>query len=264
MSTTPETLNKPSGDPLVVIGIVVTAATAAVASFTGLRGLAEDAGWPRGLAWLLLVTLDTYAMTSARVWLASTTRARRARRFARANTVGAIALSIAGNATYHAAAVGLVAVTFPVVVLVGAVPAAVLGLTAHLHALRTLIDEQDGTESGPQDESETPAIADESGLKDGPESRPKNRSRNGTRRRPKYRTEDELMTAAREADSKYRAANNGRPITRDALRVALSIAGPRATELRRQLVAERTESGDLRPHDARPEVSDREEAQTTA
>ena len=87
MSTTPETLNKPSGDPLVVIGIVVTAATAAVASFTGLRGLAEDAGWPRGLAWLLPVTLDTYAMTSARVWLASTTRARRARR-GRARSAG--------------------------------------------------------------------------------------------------------------------------------------------------------------------------------
>ena len=261
MSTT-TTVNRPARDPWVVAGIAVTAVTAAVASFTGLRGLAVDAGWPTRLAWLLPVTLDTYAMTSARVWLASTTRSRRARRFARANAVGAIAASIAGNATYHAAALGLVAVTFPVVVLVGAVPAAVLGLTAHLHALRTLIDNEDGAESGPRDESERRTNSDESGPKDGPEPRNRARTRNGARRRSKYRTEDEAMAAAREADAKYRAAHNGRPITRDALRVALSIAGPRATELRRQLAAESTESGDARP-ETEPESTNREEVQIT-
>ncbi len=50
------------------------------------------------------------------------------------------------------------------------------------------------------------------------------------------------MAAARRADQAYRATHNGRPITRDALRAALSIAGPRATELRRQLAAESAES----------------------
>jgi hypothetical protein len=264
LTTTTQAVTRPSRDPLVVVGIVVTAATAAVASFTGLRGLAIDAGWPKGLAWLLPVTLDTYAMTSARVWLASTTGARRARRFARANAVGAIAASIAGNATYHAAAAGLVHVTFPVVVLVGAVPAAVLGLTAHLHALRTLVDNEDRAESGPKDEPDQRTSVDESGPEDGPETARKVRPRNGARRRPKYRTEDELVAAAREADAKYRAAHNGRPITRDALRVALSIAGPRATELRRQLAAESTESGDRRRDGGDTEVPNREEAQTTA
>jgi hypothetical protein len=175
------TVNRPTRDPWVVAGIAVTAVTAAVASFTGLRGLAVDAGWPTRLAWLLPVTLDTYAMTSARVWLASTTRSRRARRFARANAVGAITASIAGNATYHAAALGLVAVTFPVVVLVGAVPAAVLGLTAHLHALRTLIDDEDGTESGAREESERTPDGEESGPKDVPDTRRKARTRNGAR-----------------------------------------------------------------------------------
>ncbi|MFG1806113.1 DUF2637 domain-containing protein [Streptomyces sp. NPDC049040] len=58
-------------------GMATAAASAAVASFTGLRGLALDTGWPPRLAWLLPVTLDAYAMTSACVWLAATTRAGR-------------------------------------------------------------------------------------------------------------------------------------------------------------------------------------------
>ena len=120
----------------VTIGMTIAAASAAVASFSGLQGLAFIAGWPTRLAWLLPVTLDAYAMTSARVWLAATTPSAGARRFARANAIGAIAASTAGNATYHAARTGLLSVSWPIVVLVGAVPAAVLGLTAHLHALR--------------------------------------------------------------------------------------------------------------------------------
>jgi hypothetical protein len=50
-------------------GMATAAVSAAVASFAGLRGLAMVAGWPDGLAWLLPVTIDAYAMTSARVWL---------------------------------------------------------------------------------------------------------------------------------------------------------------------------------------------------
>lgn len=44
------------------------------------------------------------------------------------------------------------------------------------------------------------------------------------------------MDAARTADQRYRT-KHGRPITRDALRAALRISGPRATELRRRLPA---------------------------
>ncbi|MCM4080060.1 DUF2637 domain-containing protein [Paractinoplanes hotanensis] len=179
----------------VIVGMSVAAISAAVASFAGLRGLAQIAGWPDQLAWLLPVTIDAYAMTSARVWLADTVGNERARGFARANAIGAIATSIVGNAGYHLVAAGLVAISWPVVVLVGAVPAAVLGLTAHLHAL---------TSSGTT------------------------------------RTEDSpLLKAAHEADARFRATH-GKPITRDALRSALRIAGPKATELRRQLAEETT------------------------
>ena len=116
--------------------------------------------------------------------------------FARANAIGAIATSIVGNAGYHLIAAGIVAISWPIVVLVGAVP----GLTAHLHALTTV--------------SRSPEV------------------------RPRVRTDTDLLKAARVADAQHRAAHGGRPISRDGLRSALRIAGPKATELRRQLAAE--------------------------
>src|SRR4051812_40333532 len=112
----------------VIVGMAVAALSAAVASFAGLRGLAQVAGWPDQLAWLLPVTIDAYATTSARVWLAGTVGGEGARSFARANAIGAIATSIVGNAGYHLIAAGIVVISWPIVVLVGAVPAAVLGL----------------------------------------------------------------------------------------------------------------------------------------
>ncbi|MEV0660811.1 DUF2637 domain-containing protein [Actinomadura luteofluorescens] len=208
----------PVRDWWVVIGMTIAAVSAAVASFAGLYGLATVAGWPVRLAWLLPITIDAHAMTSARVWLASTTRSAAARRFARTNALGAIALSITGNAAYHAIGAGLIDLSWPIVVLVGAVPAAVLGLTAHLHALRSRIDAphlvEDASTAVPEDE---------------PSSRPKRRVR-----RPPRRTDEELMDAARFADAQYRQMH-GRPITRDVLRTSLRISTPKATELRRQL-----------------------------
>jgi hypothetical protein len=200
----------------VIVGMAVAAVSAAVASFAGLRGLAQVAGWPDRLAWLLPVTIDAYAMTSARVWLAGTLGSS----FARANAIGAIATSIVGNAGYHLVAAGLVPISWPIVVLVGAVPAAVLGLTAHLHAIRTIVPAGQGLAST---------------ARNGPEAGPRVRTR-----RAKRRTETELLNAAREADARHREAHNGRPISRDELRSALRIAGPKATELRRRLSAERT------------------------
>lgn len=216
----------------VMVGMTVAAISAAVASFAGLRGLAEVAGWPDRLAWLLPVTIDAYAMTSARVWLAGTLGTTRARSFARANAIGAIATSILGNAGYHLIAAGIVTVSWPIVVLVGAVPAAVLGLTAHLHALTAVTEPAD---------NEAPAL----------EGRPEVRTQVRTER-PRRRTEAELFQAARNADAQHRADHDGRPISRDGLRSALHIAGPKASELRRRLADEATS----------PVSTDREEAST--
>ena len=210
-----------SRDWWVMAGMTTAAISAALASFAGLRGLAMVAGWPDRLAWLLPITIDAYAMTSARVWLAGTVGGMRARKFARANAIGAIATSIIGNAGFHLIAVGLITVTWPIVVLVGAVPAAVLGLTAHLHALQTIT-----------------AV----------EVRPPIRTQVRTRPTKRIRTDDALLTAAREADARHRAANNGRPISRDGLRSALRIAGRKATELRRRIAAEPTDRKEASNH----------------
>ncbi len=223
----------------VMAGMTIAAGSAAVASFSGLRGLAGIAGWPGRLAWLLPFTIDAYAMTSARVWLAASTPSRSARRFARANALGAIAASIAGNAAYHAVGTGLLAVSWPIIVLVGAVPAAVLGLTAHLHALRGRHAPGPGRKDGPEHGTgDRPEDGTQHRSGDRTRSRSRSRPRTGTRNRPRYRSEDDVLAAARTADARYRQAHDGRPITRDALRVALRISGTRATELRRRLADE--------------------------
>lgn len=251
-------------DGWVMVGMAVAAASAATASFTGLRGLALAAGWPDRLAWLLPLTIDAYAMTSTRVWLAPG-RSRRGKGYAQANAIGAIGASIIGNAVYHMLKAGLLTVAWPIVVSVGAVPAAVLGLTAHLHALDAFHhgegDAQDGTEDGTEDRTETSSEdAPSTPPKSGPGRDPVRRPRARSRRRAKRRTEDELMAAARAADTRYRAEHDGHPITRDALRIALRIAGPRATELRRQLAAEPGDVVTAPPATA----PDRKEAQPTA
>lgn len=208
IGTVPAAVPAPVRDWWVVIGMLISAASAAVASFSGLYGLASVAGWPVRLAWLLPVTVDAYAMTSARVWLAGTTKSDATRRFARVNALLAIAASIAGNAAYHAIGTGLLVVSWPIVVLVGAVPAAVLGLTAHLHALNGQTDPDSAGVPQP-----TPVLLDE---------------------------DDPLLAAARAADDEHRE-KHGKPITRDALRAVLRISTPKATELRRQLNTDRQE-----------------------
>lgn len=238
----PTRSDSPSGPPVrdwwVVAGMTVAAVSAAVASFSGLYGLASAAGWPKRLAWLLPLTLDAHAMTSARVWLADTTRSAAARRFARANALGAIVASIAGNAAYHAIGTGLLDVTWPIVVLVGAVPAAVLGLTAHLHALRNRVDDEYRAPARAESHAETrqQARTDEPGNEAADHSEEPTGPQRTKRahKRPRSRTEDELMAAARDADQRYRDTH-GRPITRDALRAELRVSGARATELRRRL-----------------------------
>ncbi|ROO89574.1 uncharacterized protein DUF2637 [Actinocorallia herbida] len=197
----------PVRDRWVTAGMLVSAASAAVASFSGLYGLAVFAGWPLRLAWLLPLTVDAYAMTSARVWLARTTESDAARGFARINALLAITASITGNSVYHAISTGLLPMSWPVVVLVGAVPAAVLGLTAHLHALRGHPEPSPPVPTAPHQDEET-----------------------------------SLLAAARAADAAYRT-EHGRPITRDALRSRLRISTRKATELRRRLSAE-NEGGD--------------------
>jgi len=208
--------------------MAISATSAAVSSFAGLRGLAVVAGWPVTLAPLLPLTVDAYAMTATRVWLARSTRSARARRFARTNSALAILLSLIGNATYHLVAAGLLTPNWVVVVVVGAVPALVLSLTSHLAVLRAEVDP-----AGPAPDHL------------GPEAGP---SPDSGRREDSFKTRSdaELLAEARSADA-ARRATFGRGISRDGLRRELHIGGGKATALLRQLKAEQVEPSEVSP-----------------
>lgn len=193
-------------------GLAISASAATVSSFSGLRGLALAAGWGSAMSALLPLTVDAYAVAATRVWLGGTHTSPHVRRFARWNAVGAISLSLAGNAVDHALSAGLLRMSWLVVVIVGAVPPAVLGVLTHLASLR----QRDGLRS--QESGPSPAQAGESGTRS--------------------RTTEELLTAAQQADAAH-WQTHGKPITRDTLRRELRISGKRASELRRQLQAER-------------------------
>lgn len=215
-------------DLWVSAGIAVSATSAAISSFSGLRSLAILTGWPEGLAPLLPLTVDAYAMTATRVWLAASTSSARARRFARWNAIAAIGLSIAGNAVSHAITAHLLSASWGIVLAVGSVPALVLGLVAHLAVLRGQVDPVPESAEVARAESvpSTPAVAAGQAV-----VRPEVRTR--------YATEDDLMAAARAADQAHRERNGGRPLSRDALREELRVSGARATAIARRLRQER-------------------------
>lgn len=201
-------------------GMTITAMSAAVSSFSGLRSLAMAAGWPDLLAPLLPLTVDAYAITATRVWLAHSTRSARARRFACWNALLAVGLSLVGNGIWHLAEAGLLTVGWPVVVTAGSVPPVVLGLLSHLAVLRG--------EDRP--EPRTAPVPGRTPDQDAAEPE----------------AEDGLLSAAKAADAEYRAAHDGRPITRDALRKALGVSTARTGEVMRKL---RTAPGAINRND---------------
>lgn len=131
-------MRNPQRDWIVAVGMGVSAASAAVSSFAGLDALARLSGWSPLMAPMLPLTVDALALTATRVWLTDASESGGIRRFARAAALGAILLSLAGNATYHATAAGLIPASsnWLVVVVVGAVPALALALVSHLAVLR--------------------------------------------------------------------------------------------------------------------------------
>lgn len=214
---------KPARDLYVTAGMTITAIAAAVSSFTGLRSLAAATGWPSVLAPLFPLCIDAYAATSTRVWLSGATRSGHAQRFAKWNAILAIGLSLVGNGAWHLLASQIIRMSWVIVVLVGAVPPAVLGLLSHLAVLR----------SQPESPAAPPATAKPRAMRPADPAASTKRARRGTRRRAAAAT----IETARAADERHRE-QHGRPISRDELRRQLHTSAQRATELLRQLKAE--------------------------
>lgn len=120
-------------DLWVALGLFVSAVSAAVGSFEGLRSLAAATGWSEWQAPLLPVTIDAFALSAIRIWLLGSAVSARARRLARAGAIGAVALSLSGNGVWHLVSAGLVPVHWVVVLVVGAVPPLVLAKIGRAH-----------------------------------------------------------------------------------------------------------------------------------
>jgi hypothetical protein len=197
-------------DWLLYAGMGAVGLAAAASSYAALQDLAVRTGWWKGLSWLLPLTIDAYAMTAVRVWLGKSTRNGHARAWAKANAIGAIVLSVAGNAVDHAIAAEVLPVRWPLIVAVSAVPPIVLGLLVHMAHLRTL-SPADGQEGGtpaandrqqaPPDRSAAPPPPAPPKPRAADKPKQARRQANGSGKRqelPPGKTDDELIAAARE------------------------------------------------------------------
>jgi DNA-binding transcriptional ArsR family regulator len=116
--------------------MTVAATAAVVASASTLAALAEAAGWSGWTPWLLPAALDIGGSVGGWCWLRPGAPAA-ARAFGRAVAlVGAVG-TLLGNAAGHLIVSGYAQAGPELVVIVGAVPAAVLVALAHLAALLT-------------------------------------------------------------------------------------------------------------------------------
>jgi hypothetical protein len=116
------------------LGLLVIAAAGVIFSFTGLRQLAIDTGIDSGLAWLLPVTIDAVSLVAARIWLLPTIP-EAVRAWARQWMLAAIGLSIGGNVVEHAVHAHFLVLPWWAVVVVAAVPPAMLAMVIHLASL---------------------------------------------------------------------------------------------------------------------------------
>ncbi|MEU6997202.1 DUF2637 domain-containing protein [Nonomuraea sp. NPDC046570] len=130
-----------------IAGVGVVAAAAVIASFTAQAGLGRLAGWdaalplPGGLeislSWLLPLCVDAYGAVATRITVNAKYSAE-TRRHALIHAVGAVVVSIIGNAIYHALEAKVLLLgssRWVLVVAVSMVPPVALGALAHLMAL---------------------------------------------------------------------------------------------------------------------------------
>jgi hypothetical protein len=144
----------PDTDRFGRFGMAAVGAAAAVLSFQTWVRIAEAVGYtahwhpqvPLGfgtglhlgfavwISCLYPVAIDVYAVVVTRIWLKAR-RGSEVARFARANSLGAIGLSVASQGAYHAmvAAQWNVSEAWPFVILASSFPPVIVGLVVHLY-----------------------------------------------------------------------------------------------------------------------------------
>lgn len=146
--------------------MAAVAAAAAVLSFTTLHDLAAVSGftpwggWASpGTAWLLPVTIDAGAAAGSLVWLSRTGPARV---FGRGLALTLLLLSVVGNGLGHHLVVEAARPGWLIVVLVSAVPPAVLGAVVHLAMLCGRATDTEGQDDDEEQEetAERPELTD--------------------------------------------------------------------------------------------------------
>jgi hypothetical protein len=121
------------------IGIVILAA--GILSFSALRRLGISAGWNPGLAALLPVSIDVYALISTVSWLVLA-EGPEDRKRSGINASVAVSLSVVGNGIEHLNMFHVLTVGWPVVIAVSAIPPVVMALSVHL-AVRFLAETEE-------------------------------------------------------------------------------------------------------------------------
>jgi hypothetical protein len=108
---------------------------AAVLSFNSSRDLADACGFHDWLSWVWPVCLDAVAYTATRIWLSRTTDDP-TRLYARRLALAGISLSLAANGLDLFLSVEKLAPVWGVVLLVGAIPPAMLAAVIHMLVMR--------------------------------------------------------------------------------------------------------------------------------
>lgn len=117
---------------LVLTGAGIVGVACAATSAVALNELASQCGIPDPLSWALPIALDVGAAVAALAWI---TEDGERRSWARGIAIGALVASLVGNGLQHAIASALLAVTLPLVLVVGACIPGMLWAVVHLSAL---------------------------------------------------------------------------------------------------------------------------------
>ncbi|MFI6788607.1 hypothetical protein ACIBG4_14885 [Nonomuraea sp. NPDC050383] len=131
-------------DWILIISVVLVAASTVIASFTAQAGLGDLAGWTASagafgvelrLSWLLPLTVDAYGVAATRIATNKLAYSAEVRRHAFGHALAAVAVSVVANAVYHlieAHVIVLGGAAWLLVVAVSIVPPVALGGLAHL------------------------------------------------------------------------------------------------------------------------------------